>query len=554
MAERERNGSPLLGRQRSVHGGLGGIPPARSGSGSSSSSINSLKKSQNYAAKVAAARLAQVMQANRDSIDDDDEDDMPRYSPYIPSARDFTRDQSPGFRGHYDSSPATLGSTLRPSANPRGSLRPTALAASQPTAQRPRPVLPMGPATLRSVSPTPEPLADRVRRFSSDLPVSGGGHDSSGPNSRRETAALRDEIDMLQEDNETLLDKLPIVEEKLAERDLRSRELEKQVTALGEGISLDSRILNRKEQFLKQREAALKAAKEQSKDVKDDEIAALRVEAEVAREEAVAASEAAREVEIEVKALTQEEMEEVVLKRCWLARYWGLAAKHGIHPEIATAKSDFWSSLAPLPLEVVLSAGQRAKEEPSSQNRSSTTSNQTKGKTRDVNDITGEGKYIESMLAVEKGLRELAALKVEDAVMLVLARHRQTLDVRKSTDGPKGPDAFELSPIEVEDVQFKQAWLVYFWRRAKTNGVEADYADECIQLWISRTMLQPTMRDLVDVERGLMELRKLGIEEQLWNVSRREIANEAANQKVDVLEVLQAPSTLQRVTSAPTLQ
>lgn len=558
MAERERNGSPSLGRQRSVMG-LGGIPPARSGSGSStgSGSINSLKKSQNYAARAAAARLAQVMQANRDSIDDEDEDDMPRYSPYIPSARESSRDQSPHLRNHYDSSPATLG---RPTANPRGSLRPTALASAnpQPPTQRPRPVLP--PVAMRSTSPTPEPLADRVRRFSSELPTSGNSHDSSGPNSRRETAALRDEIDMLQEENETLLDKLRDVEAKLAERDLRSRELEKQVTALGEGISLDSRILNRKEQFLKQREAALKAAKEQSKDVKDDEIAALRVEAEVAREEAVAASEAAREVEIEVKALrtmthrmilTQEEMEEVVLKRCWLARYWGLAAKHGIHPEIASGKSDFWSSLAPLPLEVVLSAGQRAKEEPSSQNKRTVSSGQ---KTRDVNDITGEGN-IESMLAVEKGLRELAALKVEDAVMLALSRHRQNPDLRKSTDGtPRGADAFELIPLEVEDVQFKQAWLVYFWRRAKTNGVEADYADECIQLWISRTMLKPTMRDQVDVERGLMELRKLGIEEQLWNVSRREIANEAANQKVDVLEVLQAPSTLQRVTSAPQLQ
>ena len=79
--------------------------------------------------------------------------------------------------------------------------------------------------------------------------------------------------------------------------------------------------------------------------------------------------------------------------------------------------------------------------------------------------------------------------------------------------------------------------------------MEADYADECIQLWISRTMHQPNLRDLVDVDRGLMELRKLGIEEQLWNVSRREIANEAANQRVDVLEVL-APASLQRVSSA----
>jgi hypothetical protein len=71
------------------------------------------------------------------------------------------------------------------------------------------------------------------------------------------------------------------VEEKLAEKETRSRELEKQVASLGEGISLESRLLNRKEQFLKQREAAIRAAKEHSKDVKDEEIANLRLEAEV---------------------------------------------------------------------------------------------------------------------------------------------------------------------------------------------------------------------------------------------------------------------------------
>ncbi len=37
----------------------------------------------------------------------------------------------------------------------------------------------------------------------------------------------------------------------------------------------------------------------------------------------------------------------------------------GVHPEIANAKHEHWSSLAPLPLEVVLSAGQKAREEPS---------------------------------------------------------------------------------------------------------------------------------------------------------------------------------------------
>jgi hypothetical protein len=110
----------------------------------------------------------------------------------------------------------------------------------------------------------------------------------------------------------------------------------------------------------------------------------------------------------------------------------------------------------------------------------------------------------------------------------------------------------ELSPMEVEDVQFKQAWLIYFWHRAKNNGVEDDIADERLQFWISRTMQKPAPHDEVDVERGLMELKRLGIEEQLWNVSRREIAHEAANQKVDVLEVL-APASLQRTISAPSI-
>jgi hypothetical protein len=85
-------------------------------------------------------------------------------------------------------------------------------------------------------------------------------------------------------------------------------------------------------------QAALIAAKEQSKDAKDEEIASLRIESQTARDEALVAAEVAREAEFEAKALrtmthrmilTQEEMEEVVLKRCWLARYWALAHRHG---------------------------------------------------------------------------------------------------------------------------------------------------------------------------------------------------------------------------------
>ena len=632
MSEMERTSSPALGRQRSVSSGGPTLLHSRSNAQSGSGSFNALRRGQNYAAKAAAARLAQVMQANRDfGSDDEDEDDMPQYNSYLSSVAqaDSRREPSPRVARMPDAAPAraamestaprisrmpdaaparaamestaprisrmpdaaparaamestasrisrmhdaaparptTEFSTLRPSTNSRDSLhRPTASVPLRPADQRPAPVITAVPAPSRPVESAAE-AHDRLRKYSSDpTPVAAVSHDLGGRNSRRESAALLDEIDMLQEDNESLFEKLRLAEEKLAQKDFRTRELERQITAVGQHSvdssvdSLESRLRSRKEQFLKQREAALKAAKEQSINVKEEEIAHLKLEAEAAREEAAAASAAAREVESEVKALrtmthrmilTQDEMEEVVLKRCWLARYWGLAAKHGIHAEIATSKSDFWSSLAPLPLEVVLSAGQRAKVEPSSQDR--TSSAQTKGKTRDVNDLTGEGN-IESMLAVEKGLRELAALKVEDAVMLALARHRHAANPRDSTDSPRAPLSLELSPMEVEDVQFKQAWLVYFWRRAKTNGLEVDRAENCIQFWISRSILQTTVRDLVDVERGMFELRALGIEEQLWNVSRKEISKDAANQKVDVLN-LTASNGLQRTLSSPFLQ
>ncbi|RWW30795.1 hypothetical protein GW17_00004616, partial [Ensete ventricosum] len=150
----------------------------------------------------------------------------------------------------------------------------------------------------------------------------------------------------------------------------------------------------------------------------------------------------------------------------------------------------------------------------------------------DISDITAEGN-IENMLAVEKGLRELASLKVEDAVMLVLAQQRRPNLLRQSGSDLRSPgdpkwDEFELSQEEAEDVLFKQSWLTYFWRRAKTHGVEEDIAEECLRFWTGRNGQSPTSHDVVDVERGLTELRKLGIEQQLWEACRMEFD---ANQK-----------------------
>jgi len=109
-----------------------------------------------------------------------------------------------------------------------------------------------------------------------------------------------------------------------------------------------------------------------------------------------------------------------------------------------------------------------------------------------------------------------------------------------------------------------QAWLIYFWRRAKNHNVEEDIAEERLQMWIDRNGQQPTSHDAVDgmflciapqisaslvlpvissrlhfylvhsafpnlnthfptVEQGLHELRKLGIEQLLWELSRHEV-------------------------------
>ena len=43
-----------------------------------------------------------------------------------------------------------------------------------------------------------------------------------------------------------------------------------------------------------------------------------------------------------------------------------------------------------------------------------------------------------------------------------------------------------------------QAWLMYFWRRAKTHNVEEDIAEERLQMWVDRHGQQPTSHDAVD--------------------------------------------------------
>ncbi|CAL4993038.1 unnamed protein product [Urochloa decumbens] len=424
-------------------------------------------------------------------------------------ARDRSRSNSPAIsRNGVDSAAAN-----RPPSTGRSTFAP-------PVGANVRPLqameIPNGtPKDRRAVYPDPT-FAQSTRSRDS--------HDSS---------TITEELEMLKDENVNLLEKLGLAEEKLRQSEARTVELEKQVANLGDGLSMEVKLMKRREEMLVRKEQEIRKALI-SKNGKSEELTALQQQLQSAREEASAAVKKLQEAESETKdlrtmtrrmILSKEEMEEVVMKRCWLARYWGLAVQYGIYPDISMSKHEYWSSLAPLPFEYVTSAGQRAKNGPE------TGSDGLEDADKLVHDLTvtaGEGN-VETMLSVDKGLQELAFLKVEDAVLFALAQHH-----RSNVAGPADPDikssgdekfteAFDLSKEEEEDVQFKQAWLIYFWRRAKTHNVEEDIAEERLQMWIDRHSQQPTSHDAVDVEQGLHELRKLGIEQLLWELSRHEV-------------------------------
>ncbi|KAG6397877.1 hypothetical protein SASPL_139327 [Salvia splendens] len=356
---------------------------------------------------------------------------------------------------------------------------------------------------------------------------------------RQSSSALQDELDMLQEENESLLEKLRIAEERYDEAEARTRQLEKQFESLGEGVSLEARLLSRKEAEIQKREVALKIAAD-TYGGGNEELAVLRMEIEASRDEANSAQDQLHEAEQEVKSLrittqrmilTHEEMEEVVLKRCWLARCWSLCIRHGVHAEIAEARHEYWSRFASRPVEVILAAGHKAKD---AQYSATDGLEERERVLKEKEDLTNRV-YVESMLMVEKGLRELSSLKVEEAIAVALAQKRRPCILKSNTDEGKLPaesnysDTFGLSPDECEDVLLKQAWLSYFWRRAKTLGLEPDIADDRLQFWINQENRPPNSHDAVDVECGLLELRKLGMEAKLWEESRRLIDHNPAH-------------------------
>ncbi|KAJ0896162.1 putative Coiled-coil domain-containing protein SCD2 [Helianthus annuus] len=515
---------------------------------SSNSGMSNIKRNQNVAAKAAAQRLAQVMasQATDIDADDDDEDDDLDFRFAPPSinrrpplnANKVTTTNAanrPSFVPSAVNNNKIAGSPLPTLARTRSeetqpSRITSALSGVPSKSNSMLPSLPPSKASLRTPMAIPPIDPPSKKQTNKRFPMELGENNSKNADGQ-EASAIRDELDMLQEENENALEKLRIAEETCQDAEKRVKELEKQVASLGEGISLEAKLLSRKEAALRQREAALKEAKK-AKDGVNEEVLSLRSEVKKAKDEAAAVVDQLQGIESEVKAfhsmtqrmvLTQSEMEEVVLKRCWLARYWGLAVRHGsICADVAVSKHEYWSSLAPLPFEVVVSSGQKAKEE--CWDKGDGNQERRSKLVQDLNDLTSEGN-IESMLTVEMGLKELACLKVEDGIVQALAQlrrmnlARQTMSDAKSSGDPKFMEAFELSPEESEDVLFKEQWLTYFWSRAKRLGIEVETAKARLEFGLAEAhILQLHMTLLTQ---GLMELRKMGIEHRLWEASRQ---------------------------------
>ncbi|RVW52620.1 Coiled-coil domain-containing protein SCD2 [Vitis vinifera] len=467
--------------------------------------------------KSCGTASAQVM-ASQTADDDDDDDDLGfRYSappPPAPSSYASSINSNHSIssaRATRSPSPAVSRNFVEhtPSVRSTSAGRPA-------MSVRAMPIVPSSRATLRnpvSIPPMEPPAKNRPREKRSTLDL---GHiNLKGAENQHEASALMMSFD---------LQKKGVKKQRLDLGSLRNRCIPRSKVVEQEGSSIAS-----KRDFKTFLATGCSKGGKTNQGWRDEEIANLRLEIQSfmpdpaclnqnLKDGATTAIEQLQEAESEAKALrsmtkrmilTQEEMEEVVLKRCWLARYWGLAVRHAICADIALSKHEHWSSLAPLPFEVVISAGQKAKEE--SWNGGGEDPDRSK-LVRDLSDLTGEGN-IESMLSVEMGLRELASLKVEDAIVLALP----CTDVQIWFDSTA-----QINHRVIPSPWSHLAWLTYFWRRAKVHGVEEDIAEERLQFWISRSGQTPTSHDAVDVERGLRELRKLGIEQQLWEASRKE--------------------------------
>ncbi|KAI8529275.1 hypothetical protein RHMOL_Rhmol12G0213200 [Rhododendron molle] len=193
-------------------------PNARSPNG-----VSTVRRTQNVAAKAAAQRLARVMASQTAEDDEDyDDDDLGFQFGETPLLSNSSRTRP---STNTSPSPALGQSFMEHSVRSTSAGRPSISVRSMT-------LEPPSRGSLRTAVSLPpmDPPSSRLRekRFTSNAERL----DSKDAGNQREASALRDELDMLQEENEIILDKLRRVDEKREEAEARARELEKQVHKL----------------------------------------------------------------------------------------------------------------------------------------------------------------------------------------------------------------------------------------------------------------------------------------------------------------------------------
>lgn len=216
----ETNGTPVLAGQKSVpnnsHSLSAKLGPHHVRSASHGTPTGG-RRPQNHAAK--AARLAEAMQAQHHSFDEDDEGEV-QFSP-IPRQRStpthiIARDHSPAkplkvldnlpgpLRSGYTDS-TSVGTRSASTGRSLGSRSPTVV---PPPVTLPRPRPTNSAAVRKSDAPSEKNPEHRTRPSIIEFPKLTGRKETPNSTTRRETAALNDQIDLLADENQSLLDKV----------------------------------------------------------------------------------------------------------------------------------------------------------------------------------------------------------------------------------------------------------------------------------------------------------------------------------------------------------
>ncbi|KAK3244941.1 hypothetical protein CYMTET_45470 [Cymbomonas tetramitiformis] len=331
------------------------------------------------------------------------------------------------------------------------------------------------------------------------------------------SAASQDELEALRAEVLSLSQEKAKLTLSLRESNARSLESDKLVTDRLASHQLEARVLARQEAKLRQQQAAenlqLSEALEQCRIAQDRHAASEAAGAQLQQQR-----DALRK-QLGQMRLSSAEAEEVALKRCWLAHYWGLAQRLGVmQVGCLIERADQWAARA-LPPSSLLDAAARAASSLSLKIQHSEEGEE------EAEGALAHPATMADVVEVERGLRELCELRIEKAILVAVADRNRVLPyypsgMHRGGAAPSERPPMSLSEEESEVVTFRRAWVAYLWAQACLHRVEEGLSHERAAYWGQALATPPTPMAAVEVENALTELRVLGVEYNTWEARR----------------------------------